>query len=268
MVNTACANQDLHCPIAPALTRNAPYSSRLSARSALYTDLRLLLDGKRNPLPSQDYRSLVVVENCLARGSDSARRKLWKELRSRYRMAAADPLFTAFWTEWRRCDSEPERSLTAYVLFALNDRLVADLGTEWLYPLLRRAPVMLRVDDVRAFIERSQHSHAEVATWSDNTIHRLSQHYCASIRDFGLAKGTARKTTVRPALYGSPVRLLVRALRLLDVPTLDLVQSPIFRLLAIDTTEVIDTFGELNRLGQLYFRIQGDVIELDLPEVI
>jgi hypothetical protein len=144
---------------------------------------------------------------------------------------------------------------------------VADLGTEWLYPFLRRAPAELRVDDVRAFIKRSGHSHPEVTAWSEKTIHRVSQHYCASIRDFGLAKGKMRKTTIRPALYGAPVRLLVRALRLVDTPLPDLVRSPIFRLLAIDKTEVVDTLGELNRLGALRFRMQGDVVELHLPEV-
>ena len=208
----------------------------------------------------------MVQENCLARGSDSARRKLWYELRARYRLDSSDPLFNAFWTEWRRSDNEPERSLTTYVLFALNDRLVADLGTEWLYPLLRRAPADLRVEDVRAFIKRSKSSHPEVTGWSENTIHRVSQHYSASIRDFGLAKGKVRKTTIRPALYGAPVRLLVRALRLAGTSLPDLVRSPVFRLLAFDTTEVIDTLGELNRLGALRFRMQGEVVELDLPE--
>jgi hypothetical protein len=109
----------------------------------------------------------------------------------------------------------------------MNDRLVADLGIEWLFPLLRRAPAELRVGDVRAFLGRAARRHPEVARWSEETAAAVAQKYCASIRDFGLAKGTVRKVTVRPALYGSPVRLLVRALR---------------------------------------FRMQGDVVELDLPE--
>jgi len=266
VVNGARFKKDTKSSFVPALAKNAPYYSRLSARSALYTDFRLLLEGRSHALPTRDYRSLVVKENCLARGSASARHKLWKELCARYRLEADDPLFTAFWAEWRQCGSEPERSLTTYVLLALNDRLVAELGTMWLYPLLRRAPSELRVDDVRAFIKRSRPSHPEVAAWSKNTIDSVSRHYCASIRDFGLAKGKVRKTTVRPALYGSPVRLLVRALRLVETPLMDLVQSPIFRLLAIDTKEIIGAFGELNRLGALHFRMQGDVVELDLPE--
>lgn len=250
----------------PGLADAASYSSRLSARSALYTELRLLLDNLDDALPSKGYRSLVIAENCLARGSVSARRKLWEELHARYRLDSADPLFAVFWQEWRCSKSEPERSLTAYILFALNDRLVTDLGTEWLFPLLRRAPADLRVGDVLAYLGRAR-QHPEVGNWSEKTTVAVAQKYCASIRDFGLANGIVRKLTVRPALYGSPVRLLVRALRLVGVPQFELVQSRIFRLLGVDTTEVIDALGELSRMGELRFRMQGDVVELSLMEV-
>jgi hypothetical protein len=40
--------------------------------------------------------------------------------------------------------------------------------------------------------------------------------------------------------------------------------SPVFRLLALETTEVIDALGELNRQGELHFRMQSDVVELEV----
>lgn len=253
-------------PLVPGLDPAAPYVSRLSARSALFTELHLLLDREGAALSSAEYRALVVTKNKLSRTSTAARAKLWQELKTRYRLDAADPLFAAFWTEWQQCVAEAERGLTAYVLLALNDRLVADLGSELLFPLLRRAPAELRVADVQAFIERAKAAHPEVRGWSEETRLAVAQKYGASIRDFGLAKGTTRKTTVRPALYGSPVRLLVRALRLTGVAPLDLVHSPAFRLLGLDGTEVIDALGELNRTGAIRFRMQSDVVELEITE--
>lgn len=246
------------------LDSGAPYSSRLSARSALYTEFHQLLDAEDRALTSAEYRRRVVDENRLAKPSMAARAKLWKELKARYRLDAEDPLFAAFWSEWQRCASEAERSLTAYVFFALNDRLVADLGTEWLYPLLRRAPADVRLADVVAFIERAFRAHPEARAWSDETRTAVAQKYTASIRDFGLARGTVRKTSIRPALYGAPVRLLIRALRLAGIAPIDIVQAPAFKLLCLDTTEVIDALGEMNRVGALRFRMQGDVVELDV----
>lgn len=250
----------------PGLDPAAPYTSRLSARSALFTELHLLLNRERAALSSAEYRALIVTENKLSRTSAAARSKLWQELKTRYRLDASDAVFSAFWAEWRRCKSEAERGLTAYVLLALNDRFVADLGSELLFPLLRRAPAELRVADVQAFIERAKGAHPEVRGWSEETRLALAQKYCASIRDFGLANGTTRKTTVRPALYGSPVRLLVRGLRMTGKAPLDLVHNPAFRLLGLDGSEVIDALGELNRTDAVRFRMQGDVVELDLAE--
>jgi excisionase family DNA binding protein len=250
--------------VVPGLTPSAPYSSRLSARSALFPELHQLLDGESDALSSAEYRRRVVEENRLAKPSKAAREKLWKELKVRYRLDAEDPLFAAFWTEWQRCTSEPERNLTAYVFFALNDRLVTDLGVELLYPLLRRAPADVRLADVLAFIERAYRSHPEARAWSKETRVAVAQKYTASIRDFGLARGTIRKTSIRPALYGAPVRFIVRALRLAGVAPLDIVQAPAFKLLCLDTTEVIDALGEMNRIGALRFRMQGDVVELDV----
>ena len=259
-------NEGANHILIPGLDPNSPYSSRLSARSALYTEFHLLLNGAKVPLSSPEYRALVLQQNCLARASVSARRKLWKEIKTRYRLDSKDPLFAAFWIEWCRCASESERGLTAYILFALNDRLVTDLGTEWLFPLLRRAPAEIRVADVLAFIQRAESSHPEVQHWSPETRLAVSQKYTASIRDFGLAKGGVRKITVRPALYGAPVRLLIRALRLSGLSSLDLMPATAFRLLGLDVGEIIDALGELNRLEALRFRMQGDIIELDIGD--
>jgi hypothetical protein len=266
MASAYSASTDAPMIVAPGLDPDAPYFSRLSARSALYTELRLLLEAQDSALRSTEYRRGVIEDNCLARASVSARRKLWEELHARYRLDVDDPLFSSFWTEWQRSDVEAERGLTVYVLFALNDRLVADLGTKWLFPLLRRAPADIRTDDVRAFIGRSAEKHPEVSNWSDQTTRAVAQKYCASIRDFGLATGAVNKRTVRPALYGAPVRLLAAALRLAGTPLMDLVRAPAFRLLGIDMPEVIDALGELNRQGALRFRMQGDVVEIDFAE--
>ncbi len=255
----------VHSTVA-GLDAGAPYTSRLSARSALYTEFHQLLDAEDRALTSAEYRQRVVDENRLGKPSMAARAKVWKELKSRYRLDAKDPLFAAFWAEWQRCGSEAERSLTAYLFFALNDRLVADLGTEWLFPLLRRAPADVRLADVVAFIERAFRKHPEARVWSEETRLAVAQKYTASIRDFGLARGTVRKTSIRPALYGAPVRLLVRALRLAGFAPLDIMHAPAFKLLCLDTTEVIDALGEMNRVGALRFRMQGDVVELDVKE--
>lgn len=92
----------------------------------------------------------------------------------------------------------------------------------------------------------------------------MAKHFLASVRDFGLAQGRGVKKTTRPALYGLPVRLLIRVLRLSGTGDLAIIGVPIFRLLAIEGNEIIEALGELNRQGQLRFRMQADVVELKI----
>lgn len=253
--------------VAPAFATRPPYTARLSARSALYTDLRLLLDWRAEPLTRSQYQQLVLEENCLSRSSVSARRKVWRELQYRYILDRDRPLFSSFWQEWGTCQSEIERGLTAYLLFAMNDPLVADLGLNWLYNRLRAAPAELRVEEVRNFLRlASQSEHPEIRAWTEDTQLHVAQHYMASIRDFGLARGKFRKASVRPGLHGAPIRFLVRALRLSGREDFEIVTAPIFRLMALEGHEVIDALGELNLRGELRFRMQADVIELDIEE--
>ena len=251
-------------PNIPALDAKCPYLSRLSARSALFTDLSLLLDGQSEALASAEYRRLIVEENALSRPSVSSRKKIWQELKSRYILDAKKTLFEAFWKEWKLCKTDSEHALTTYCLLSLNDRLVADLNMTLLYPLLRKSPVEINVEHILAFLKHSEKKHPEILKWTEKTKLRIAQHYLASIRDFGLAKGKFKKSTIRPALYGAPVRLLIRALRLNEIRNSEVIKSPVFRFLSIEPDGVINAFSELHRNGEIVFKIQGDVIELNI----
>ena len=79
------AHAPAHAAAVAGLDPAAPYSSRLSARSALFTELHQLLDGETKALTPAEYRCRVVDENRLSKPSKAAREKLWKELKARYR---------------------------------------------------------------------------------------------------------------------------------------------------------------------------------------
>lgn len=252
-----------HKDMVPAFG-GGPYLARLSTRSALASDLKILLASGSEKLQEEECRRLILEENCLAKTSESSRRRAWEDLSARYLLRPSHPLFQSFLAEWSNHMVEPEKSLTLYCLWALNDRLVADLGSKYLFPRLRQAPSPLGADDVVACLFAEREGHPELAKWSQETTATVSRKYLASIRDFGLAKGVYSKVSVRPALYAAPARLLVRALRLADIKDLQIIHSPWFRLIGLESHEVIDALSELSRQGKLGFRMQADVVELDL----
>lgn len=238
--------------------------ARISTRSALATDFLMLMD--RVPgYGLADFRVAVLEKNVLTRASHSARAKLFKELKGRYLLNAESPLFHAFLAEWQAYPDSQDRQLLAYTLFNLNDRTVYITSCEWLYPRIREASSELRLGDLLAFFRAlGRQDHPEVTHWTASTVTRVAQHYLASVRDFGLATGGIRKVAVRPSLRPAPIRLLLRALRLADLPDSEILRHPVFKILGVSPTEIVDVLSELNRQGSLRFRMQADVIELEL----
>ena len=248
----------------PALDQTGRLLARISSRSALATDFAMLME--RVPeYRAAAFRATVIDDNILARTSVSAREKLYKEIKGRYLLDLDSPLFAAFLAEWRAHPDSHDRQLLAYILFALNDRTVFVTSRDWLFPHLRQASSELRIGDLIVFFQRlGKMNYSEVAAWTPITLTRVAQHYLASVRDFGLATGGTRKVAVRPSLQPGPVRLLLRALMLIGVPSAEIISHEAFKILGIAPGEVVDVLSELNRHGALRFRIQADVIELSL----
>jgi len=248
----------------PGLAKTGRLLARLSSRSALATDFAMLME--RVPeYRAATFRAAVIDDNILARSSLSARAKLFKEIKGRYLLDEASPLFAAFIAEWRAYPDPHDRQLLSYVLFALNDRTVFLTSSEWLFPHLRQASSELRIGDLIVFFHRlGKASHPEVAAWTKTTLTRVAQHYLASVRDFGLAIGGTRKVAVRPSLQPAPVRLLLRALLMAGTAPSAIIRHESFKILGIGPGEVVDVLSDLNRQGALRFRMQADIIELTL----
>lgn len=214
---------------------------------------------------AESFRASVIDDNLLARGSASAREKIFRELKGRYLLDLDAPLFAAFLAEWRAHPDSHDRQLLAYTLFNLNDRTVYVTCRDWFFTRLRQASSELRIGDLMVFFQSiGRKDHPEVAEWTPITLTRVAQHYLASVRDFGLATGGIRKIAVRPSLRAAPFRLILRALALAGVPAAQVIQHEAFKILGIAPSEVLDALAELNRHGALRFRMQADVIELSL----
>lgn len=229
----------------------------------MYADLQALLSAAGVPVSRAEYRRLVLQENVLSRQSIAAREKVWKELAARYGVDGTSNLFRVFLEEYRRASTARDRDLTSYILFALHDRLARDLGTEWLYEYLRAAPAELRAIDVQAFISSQEQNHPEIRRWSASSRENIASHYLSALKEFGLARGSQRKTSVRPTAGPTPVRFLLRALLLTGSTQQAAIQSPLVRLLGLTLDEMVSLLFRLNAEGALRCRIQGDVVELD-----
>jgi hypothetical protein len=172
-------------------------------------------------------------------------------------------LFRVFLEEYGRASTTRDRELTSYLLFAFRDHLVCDLGTDWLYDYLRSAPAELRTVDVMAFLSSREAAHPEIRGWSQSSRENIASHYLSALKEFGLARGSQRKTSVRPSPGAAPLRFLLRAVLMSGASPQRAVQSPLMKLLGLTLDEAVSLLFRLNAEGALSFRAQGDVVELE-----
>src|SRR6266851_876041 len=108
-----------------------------------------------------------------------------------------------------------------------------------------------------------QHS----ATWSPTTLRRVQQHILASLKDFGMIKGSRTRRTVRPRVGPQVTLFASRLASLQGLTDLQALDACWFRLLGLDYHQTVEVLFAAARSGVLSSRLQADVAKLTLPAV-
>lgn len=248
--------------------RSEPFDTRVLARlaggGALWVEMRTLADRDLSGITPSEAKRVIIEENVLAKATQSNRVKVANKLIGRYVLDCQSAIFNAFWHEYVRERNEAQRALLGYLLFCASDFLARQIGMEWLAPKLDSPGVVLTSDDLSAHLETLATEHDEIAAWSSTTRTRFVQHYLGAIRDFGLAEGKITKRVTRPHIGPGPMMLGVRYALMEKVSPGDALQSDWFRLFGLGLSSIIEKLYELNSLGIARFRVQGEVVELNL----
>jgi len=80
--------------------------------------------------------------------------------------------------------------------------------------------------DVQRLLDQSQDGHPEVNRWSYQTREKLAGNLLSILRDYGLLRGSARKSIVEPAVPTVVVQHLIRLLRAEGVAEPELPHHP------------------------------------------
>lgn len=138
------------------------------------------------------------------------------------------------------------------------------LNLGWLVPHLADVGRDVEVAEVLQAITKLERDHPEVKRWGGSTRLSLAQHYLGALRDFGFARGIARKRLARPHVGPRVVLFACELLLGRQVAPREILQHPLVRVLGLDLQGAIDALDELDRLGVIGFRAQGGVVNLDI----
>jgi hypothetical protein len=240
-----------------------PITARLAGAGSLRRELEALLAMAPPNASPDDYRWLLTNENVASKRSATARLWAWKRLKLRYALDPSLVEHRAFLAGMRGSIDPKERGLLCFLMFARTDRLFREVTLTCVSPHLVREGTVIEPAAIETAIK--ERAEARDLAWSMSTTDSIRNNLISSLKDFGLLQGSHLRRTIRPRPGEQTTLFAARLCRsegLTDRQTLD---ARWFRLLGLDRNQVADLLYAAHRAGILGFRMQADVVELDVP---
>jgi hypothetical protein len=152
-----------------------------------------------------------------------------------------------------------------YYHAAQADALLHDVVTELLAPRQEMGNLVVTVADVQAFVTAQVRQGRTIRPWSETTIAVVARELLATLRDFGVLAGAAKKQVAAGYL---PVEAFAYVAFVLGRQTRSgdrLVRSPEWRLFFLQPAAVERYFVEAQQRRLLQYHAAGRVVRVDFP---
>jgi len=255
------------------MTTERPYNTTLAGKGAFLSDTKTVLreiDAGRHP---DRVRQAVVEDDLLDHRTRHSRSTVWKEIFRRY-ISQRDPEHVSALARFvTHCPNPAAVDLVLLYEYCQVDTLLHDLTAYCTYELYQNARTGIDKVDINEWLSQQETNHLEITGWSPATRNRITKSYLATIRDFGLVRGTKQKEFYK---FYVPREAFVYALyhqKDRGIQGKALIQSTDWRLFLLSESEVIFLLDDATNGGYIHFRHAGDIYDLrfvynDLSEVV
>ena len=240
-----------------------PYTARLAGAASLRRELESLLTVAPPTASTSTLRELVLRSNVVGKKSASATLLVWERLKVRYILDPQVREYRTFIATINTGGGHEDRGLVCFLMLARTDRLFREVTLECVSPYLQQEGIIIEPMTVHAAIQtRLDRSGLR---WSASTLARAHSHLLAALKDVGVLHGSRKKSTKIPRIDPTVVLFALRLGRLEGLTDRQLIDSVWFQLLGFERERVLDLLYSATRAGTLGFRMQADVVEIDLP---
>lgn len=250
---------------APAQRRleDKPYASRIIKAGALLADSTLLLSAWDPAVSSDANLARIRNQNIFGKASRSRVEDILAIFRQRYlrdlHVAAALSILVK-----ARVRMEIVRPLL-YYHSCQSDRLLHDVVTRMLEPKWAAGQLDIDVPEVERVLGRWVDEGLTVGQWSPPTLRRIAHGLLATLRDFGVLEGAARKRLTHPYLPPEAFGYIALCLQRNGRSGRALVDSPEWRLFFLGHDGVERLFVEAQQRGLVLYQAAGTVVRIDFP---
>jgi hypothetical protein len=245
------------------LRSKALYTSRILKAGALIGDTKTLLSHWDVGATVDENVTRVHRENVFGKASRSRVEDILAIFRRRY--LSEKSVTIALVTLVRRRFPPAALDRLLYFHSARADRLLHDAVTEVLVPMRARGLVDIGVHDFQQRLIEWVEQGKTVSSWSDTTILRVAQELLATLRDFGVLEGAAKKR-IAPAFF--PVEsfaYITFYLKQHQPSGAKLIGLPDWKLFFLSREAVERLLFEAHQHSLLEYHVAGSVTRLTFP---
>ena len=235
------------------------YSSRIIKAGALLTDSRAFLRAYDPKLSAEENLAQALRRNILGKASRSRLKDILPIFRQRF---LAPPSLAEALHELAHTDVPPpilDRIL--YYQAAKVDGLLYQIVTDFVYKKREAGETVVSPEDAGRYV--SSLARSAGLRWSAYTVGRVTRGLLATLRDFRVLEGAARKRIAPAYLPLEAFIYVVFALHLEGHSGERLMHHPDWRLFLVAPGDVEALFLEAHRLKWLDYQVAGRLVRVE-----
>ena len=245
------------------LRLSAPYSSKIIKAGALIGDTKTLISHWNVDASVDENIKRLQRENVFGKASRSRVEDMLAIFRQRYLTEESVTRALVVLALGRFATAALDRLL--YFHSARADQLLHDVVTEVFVPMQEQGLVDIGVHDLQRQLVQWVEQGKTASSWSEITILRAAQELLATLRDFGVLQGAAKKRIVPAFLPVEAFAYIVFYLKQHQPSGAKLIELPDWKLFFLKREGVERFLFEAHQRHLLEFHIAGSVTRLTFP---
>ncbi len=239
------------------------YSTKIINAGALLDDTLLLLADWDLQQSVGDNLERVTRENSLAKGSRARLKEELVAFKGRY---LGDASIIAALVTLVRAHAPP--SLLHPILYALTiqaDPLIGDFVAAQIAPLFRAGARTITTRQAQAWLLAAVEAGLTARPWSAPTAERVAQGILATLRDFAIIQGKAKKLLRQPVLAAPAFAAIAFLIHRQEPSAARVLAHPIWERFLMERPDVERACLRAHQENVLVYQAAGRVLRLDFP---
>jgi hypothetical protein len=245
------------------LRHSAPYSSKIIKAGALIGDTKTLLSHWDVDSSVEENINRVRRDNVFGKASRSRVEDILAIFRQRY--LTEESVTKALVALVQRKFPPVALDRLFYFHSARADQLLHDVVTQALLPMREQGLVDISVHDLQRLLIQWVEQGKTASSWSEITILRVAQELLATLRDFGILQGVAKKRIVPAFLPVEAFAYIAFYLKQHQPSGAKLAEISNWKLFFLHREAVERLLFEAHQHHLLEFQVAGSVTRLTFP---